>query len=60
MINSGREWDWMDNISSGDEGSKTLVHLSNRSCPNVLKSLYNGTFFLYRLVNRTFKTINPI
>jgi len=32
MINSGREWDWMLEIAAEDEGSETLIHLSNRTC----------------------------
>ena len=31
MINSGREWDWMVVMATEDEGSETIVHLSNRT-----------------------------
>ena len=31
MINSGREWDWMVVIAAEDEGSETILYLSNRT-----------------------------
>jgi hypothetical protein len=32
MINSGREWDWMEEIAAEDSEVNSSVHLSNRTC----------------------------
>ena len=47
-------------ITSEDEGSKTLVHLSNRTYKPITQYGIYIPFILYQLGNRTIKTINPI